>query len=265
MERLPGMIPAIHQAFVDSALPILAADPRVLGVAAAGSWISGTMDDHSDVDLVVVVEASSVEAVSAERRAILDRLGTVLAAFTGEHVGEPRVMIALYDSPLLHVDVKFVGLPELAHRVEDPVVLWEREGTLSRALAATQPRWPQPDWQWIEDRFWVWVHYGAVKLARGELYEALDFLGFLRGVVLAPLGSMAQGRPARGVRLIERDLPELATALRDTIAGYDAREIRSALSSAVALYLRLREESAPPALERRAAAERAATAYLASV
>lgn len=260
-----AMVPAMHQAFVDRALPLFAADPRLLGVAAAGSWITGTMDVHSDVDLVVVVEPSAMEAVSAERRTILDGLGSVLAAFTGEHVGEPRVMIALYGAPLLHVDVKFIALDDLATRVEDPVVLWERDGAVSRALAATRPRWPQPDWQWIEDRFWVWVHYGAVKLARGELYEALDFLGFLRGVVLAPLGSLAHGRPARGVRLIERDLPELAVALRATVAGYDVREIRVALESAVALYLRLREESAPSSLERRAGAERAATAYLASV
>lgn len=258
------MIPAMHQAFVDHALPVLAADPRFVGVAAAGSWISGTMDTHSDVDLVVIVEPSSVDAVSAERRVILDKLGPVLAAFTGEHVGEPRVMIALYGPPLLHVDVKFIGLGDLATRVEDPVILWEREGAVSRALAQSRPRWPQPDWQWIEDRFWVWVHYGAAKLARGELYEALDFLGFLRGMVLAPLGTLARGRSARGVRLLERDLPELATALRATVAGYDAQELHAALVAAIALYLRLREEAAPPGLAKRSAAEQAATAYLAA-
>ncbi|MER7057532.1 MULTISPECIES: hypothetical protein [unclassified Streptomyces] len=33
-----------------------------------------------------------------------------------------------------------------------------------------------PDLQWIEDRFWIWVHYGATKLGRGELFEVNGFL-----------------------------------------------------------------------------------------
>jgi hypothetical protein len=258
------MVPAAHQAFVEQAIALFMADPRFVGLAAAGSWISATMDEHSDVDLVAIAAPSALRDVMSERPAILERLGPLLVSFTGEHVGEPRVMIALYGPPLLHVDVKFIGLDDLATRVEDPVVLWDRDGVVSHALAASKPHWPLPDWQWIEDRFWVWVHYGATKIARGELYEALDFLSFLRSTVLAPLGAVAQGRRPRGVRFLERDLPELATALRATLAAYDEEAIRAALRAAVTLYRELREQSAPPALERRTAAELAAVAFLES-
>jgi hypothetical protein len=51
----------------------------------------------------------------------------LLAAFSGEHVGEPRLLIALYGPPLLHVDIKVVALRDLADRVEDAHVLWDRE------------------------------------------------------------------------------------------------------------------------------------------
>ena len=36
------------------------------------------------------------------------------ATFTGEHVGESRVLICLYGPPLLHVDLKFVSLSDAA-------------------------------------------------------------------------------------------------------------------------------------------------------
>ena len=85
--------------------------------------------------------------------------GDLISGFTGEHVGEPRVLICLYDKPLLHVDIKFLTLPEFYDRVENPVVLFERNNQLSDIINSTNAVWPQPDFQWIEDRFWTWVHY----------------------------------------------------------------------------------------------------------
>ena len=76
-------------------------------------------------------------AAAAARRAGASppRLGPLLACFTGEHVGEPRLLIALYGPPLLHVDLKFVAERDLDVRVEDGRVLWQRDGALDRALA----------------------------------------------------------------------------------------------------------------------------------
>ena len=49
---------------------------------------------------------------------------------------------------------------------------------------------PTPDLQWMEDRFWVWVHYGALKIGRGELFETIDFISFLRQNVIGSLALM---------------------------------------------------------------------------
>src|SRR5712692_6602221 len=62
--------------------------------------------------------------------------------------------------------------PNVTTRVEDPVVLWERDGRLTSALQRGMPAYPQPDLQWIEDRIWVWVHYAATKIAC-ELRETI--------------------------------------------------------------------------------------------
>jgi hypothetical protein len=128
-----------------------------------------------------------------DRHAIAASLGHLLAAFTGEHVGEPRVLICLYDNPLLHVDLKFVSLEDVCLRVEDPVVFWQRAGRVGHALIGEQAKFPAPDRRWIEDRFWVWVHYASARIGRGELFEAIDFLSFLRlNVLSAPSGLNAR-------------------------------------------------------------------------
>jgi predicted nucleotidyltransferase len=258
-------VPEPHASFLRTAVARLAEDRRLVGLAAGGSYLSGRMDEFSDLDLVVAVEPEAQAAVLEDRRTIAGRLGEVLAAFTGEHVGEPRLLICLYGPPLLHVDLKFVSLADVGERVEDPAVLWEREGRLSAALRSGRARYPEPDLQWIEDRFWVWVHYGAAKIGRGELFEALDFLGSLRMQVLGPLSLRLRGARPCGVRRLESAVPDLASAMEATLATHDARSCANALRAAAESYRWLRDAEDRGSLARRDAAERAAMAYLGEI
>src|SRR5713226_9429899 len=98
-------IPDVHRETAARVIAELSKDPRIAGVAAAGSWLTA-MDEYSDLDLVIGVYPEHERAVSIERTAIAARCGDLLAAFTGEHVGEPRLLICLYGPPLLHVDLK---------------------------------------------------------------------------------------------------------------------------------------------------------------
>jgi hypothetical protein len=258
-------VPRLHAEFLARAAESLRQDPRVLGVAVAGSWLARQMDQHSDLDLVVCVADAAYEQVLLERPALAAALGPLLAGFTGEHVGEPRLLICLYGPPLLHVDLKFVRSADLGTRVEDPEVIWERDGAFARGLGLGAARWPQPDLQWIEDRFWVWVHYAAGKLGRGELFETLEFLSFLRQSVLGPLALVSAGHLGRGVRKIEQLAPQHLPALLATLATHEARSCAAATQAAVGMYRTLREALAGPALQRRAGAELHAVAHLAQV
>ena len=239
--------------------------PELLGVAAGGSFISGAMDEFSDLDLVVVGDPAKWVEAPDRRRALAASLGPLLAAFTGEHVGEPRLLICLYGPPLVHVDLKFVMPDALARRVEDPIVLWDRDGRLRAALRGGVTRYPAPDAQWIEDRFWIWVHYVASKIGRGELYDTLDSLGFLRGRVLGPLILEEAGAQPNAVRRIEREAPARARELEATLAGLDASECLRSLHATIALYRSLRERRALPELRRSLAAESEAEAFLAAI
>jgi len=145
------------------------------------------------------------------------------------------------------------------------VLVWARNGQTRAALDAGSAAWPDPDPQWIEDRFWTWVHYAAAKIGRGELFEALDFTAFLREKVLGPLALREAGTPANGVRRIERDAPARARQMRETVARYDARDLVSAVRAAVALYRELRDREGDSKLRRSRAAEAAAIEYLDAV
>jgi predicted nucleotidyltransferase len=265
----PMTIPHTHSSFLERALLRLRADPRIVGVAAAGSFANGRMDEFSDLDLVIAVEPEAVAAVMVERHDIAAELGPLVAAFTGEHVGEPRVLICLYDGKAdgapLHVDLKFVSLSDAAVRVDEPAVLWEREGRLSQVLKAGEARYPAPDLRWIEDRFWVWIHYAALKVGRGELFEAVDFLAFLRGQVLGPLVLVEAGAQPAGVRRVETVAPSRAALLQATVAAYDRVSCVRCLYAAVDLYRSLRRSVGAGRVVANEAAENTAMAYLADV
>jgi len=255
--RHPSSTPPLHREFLDRAVPLLAADRKVAGVAASGSYAQNAMDEFSDVDLVLACEAADFPALMQERTALARQLGPLVAAFTGEHVGEPRLLICLYGPPALHVDIKVVALDDLASRVDEPVVLWERDGRMTAAYASGAGAYPAPDPQWIEDRFWVWVHYGALKIARGELQEALDFLSYLRVTVLGPLGLQRAGLPPNGVRRVESD-PSLALALASTVGPLERHALIECLENAIRAYRALR----PAGVEAGREAERVALDFL---
>ncbi len=232
----------IQQEFAEKAKTILEPDDNVIGLAVAGSWLTNEIDEFSDLDLILVTKQN----ISSDKNRMLDyakRLGNFLSGFTGEHVGEPRVLICLYDNPLLHVDIKFVTLDEFYSRIETPMLLIDKNRQLEKAISNSQAKFPYPDYQWIEDRFWIWIHYALLKIGRGEYLETYDFMGFLRMVVFGPLLHIKNGNLPRGVRKVETDLAgdDLAS-LKLTIPTYNRQSLIDSLRNAVSLYRQLRIE-----------------------
>lgn len=250
-ERVPEHLRALAEQVVAAA----EADERLLAVIAGGSVATGTSDEYSDLDLVLVCTPEAHAECLAEAPEFAGRVGPLLASFTGEHVGEPRLLITLFGPPVVHVDLKFVTPADLRKRVEDGVVLWQRGDVVDRAYAESEAHWPQADPQWIEDRFWVWVHYVAVKIGRGELFEAVEGLGMLRSAAIAPLAVLGRtGRPA-GVRRLETLVPELVPDLRATVAAADREDCLRALKVSIDLYRTVRERSGVQVVRRTAAEE----------
>ena len=230
----------VQAAFANHAKDILEPDKNVIGLAVAGSWLTNEMDEFSDLDLILI----TTNKITDDKNLMLDyakRLGDFLSGFTGEHVGEPRVLICLYDNPLLHVDIKFVTLDEFHFRIETPVILLDKGGQLQSVINNTTSKFPYPDYQWIEDRFWTWIHYVLLKIGRGEHFEAYDSFGFLRGLVFGPLLHVKNGSLHRGVRKVESALNEEdLNSLKGTISRYERQGLLNSLRNSVSLYRQLR-------------------------
>jgi hypothetical protein len=255
----------IQQTFIEKATRIAREESSIIGLAAGGSWITGEIDEFSDVDLVLFTR----DRLGGDKKRMIEVanfFGVLLNAFTGEHVGEPRLLICLYDDPLLHVDIKFLVTEEFKSRVEDPVVLFDRHGELQRILDTTAASFPYPDYQWIEDRFWTWIHYAALKIGRGEYMETLDFFSYLRSNVLGPLLLIKNGKLPRGSRKVEFDLAteDLAFLLK-TIPVYDKPSMLSSLRSVVALYQFLRKNMFDDKIEQRKLTEQRVMTYIESM
>lgn len=244
---MDAALPPPHADFLARIRAAVAADPCFVALLAGGSFIGGRIDRHSDLDLLLIVEAQAYDAVMAARTAFAASLGRLLASFAGEHVGEPRLLICLYGPELLHVDLKFATADDLDARVERPVVLYARDPAAIRArLDAARIAWPDASPDWFEQRAWIWLHYAATKLGRGELFEAIAMLGYFREQVLGPMLQRRAGRDQRGVRRIESLGGSVVARLAATLAGPDADAVRAALSAAIDLYVDLREDAPPP-------------------
>ena len=244
---MTASLPRPHSALLDRIVAALQRDDRLEAVLAGGSLVNGGFDEHSDLDLVVLVRPEVYVATMSERRTIAESSGGLLAAFTGEHVGEPRLLICLYGPPLAHVDLKFVKREDLKSLVERPRLLWAREPPeVEERLELANITWPERSPQWFEDRAWVWLHYCATKLLRGELYEAVGTLAFFREQILGPMLHRKAGRPQRGVRRIEQDA-YASVALRETVASLDSSAALRALERSIDLYFELRQADPPRA------------------
>jgi predicted nucleotidyltransferase len=133
-------LPSLHATFLATLTEKLKLDDRFEALLAGGSMVHGGFDEHSDIDLVPVVRWEDYAQVLAERREIAGGLGNLLSAFTGEHVGEPRLLICLYGPELLHVDLKWICCKLFDYRRcgKEPSTIFGGFGC-SRAVSSTSP------------------------------------------------------------------------------------------------------------------------------
>lgn len=241
-------LPTLHAGMLQRIVTALPGDDRVEALLGGGSMVHGGFDEQSDLDLIVVVRADAHATLLADGRAFAAQFGDMLAAFTGQHVGEPRLLICLYGPPLLHVDLKFLTPSDLDELYERPLVLWARDGEATgRRIADAKVPPPQTrDAQWYEERVWLWLHYGVTKLLRGELVEAVSTLDFIRLMVLGPMLQRNAGVRQRNVRRIE-EIPLARERLAPTMPAYDPTATAKAYRYTCVLYVELRQAEPPPA------------------
>lgn len=242
------MLPSSHYSFINHLISIIRHDFRVDALLGGGSLVHGGFDEYSDLDFILVIKDEYYDEIQSDKQKFASNIGSLLNAFTGHHVGEPRLLICLYGPPLLHVDLKFITLNMLEHRVENPAILFAREeNTINAKLALSQPHWPEKSSNWFEERAWIWLHYATVKLARGELYEAIGMISFFREQILGPMLYRRTGMPQREVRRIEQLGLDPEKILASTLASHNRNSVKSSIKNALTGYVALRTDFPPDA------------------
>jgi hypothetical protein len=264
-DQWPRTLPRTHKELLQGIIEKLSAHSDLLGLAIGGSFVSDQMDQFSDLDLKVIADPGEWETVREARKRIAASVGPLVSAFTAEHVGVPQMLICMYGDMLIHVDLHFMVPEQLASIPEDPVVLWDRDGTLHHILSSSKPCPATVDWQWIEDRFWTWIHYTATRAARGELFETIRFLSFLLWTVLGPIAVEASGGRPHGLRRFEQIAGSYVEQMRSLVTSYDKDMAVHALFEFANIYRSFRKDHAPQSLMTNPKAEAAVVRYLEDV
>jgi len=153
-------------------------DTRCFGLHLKGSGGTGTDDEYSDVDLELVVEDASYEALSAELRDVCERVCGRIAlwfpegrradgcnyAFLFEHDGEQF----LYDFALATRSA-VVGDTRRPGKI-----LFDRDRLLESLRATRDPAKYAPDrLRYAIDHYWIYAYLSGKYARRGDLYKLL--------------------------------------------------------------------------------------------
>ena len=83
---------------------------------------------------------------------------------------------------------------------------------------------------------WTWSWYIETKVLRGELYEALDGLQYVRDNVLFKLLAMRRGERPTGARRVEARIGEWSDRFADTLPVLNRESMMEALRATMTLY-----------------------------
>ena len=67
IQAFPSSMPEPHRQFLRTSVERLRVDSRLVGVASGGSYLTNSMDEFSDLDLIIAVEPEQYAEVMKDR------------------------------------------------------------------------------------------------------------------------------------------------------------------------------------------------------
>lgn len=174
----PDALPLQLNGAIDCFREAVANDRRVRAAFIGGSLASGTWDEHSDLDLYVIVDDGDYEAVFADRRSFLEAMGPVVLAEDFDGFGFDMVVFMLADG--VEGELAFGRRSGFAHIHGGPYrVFMDRDGLLegmtfppSRPSPSQRRRSVDRTLAW----FWRQLSLFATAAARGRAWTAYGYL-----------------------------------------------------------------------------------------
>lgn len=243
--HLMEMPPHDYGPFLDRFVRACEADGRVLAALLLGSRAAETSDEHSDLDLVVVVEDEAYDGFVADRDSFIATLGRPLLLEDFDVAGIVFVIYA--DGADVELTISRAG--DLAMTGPSRVLL-DKHGVVDLDIAPGSTLHSAEDdaeaarrqIQW----FWHDLSHFMTALGRGQLTWAYGQLDDLRRYCLNLARLAAEpGADPEGYWKAEELVPEdVLSDLRSTMVGPQVDELWRAAWDVVALYRRLAREVA---------------------
>jgi lincosamide nucleotidyltransferase len=216
------------------------ADARLVAALTYGSFAQGEGDAHSDIEFWLFFRPE--DAQTADRRAWLDRLGTirhvVVNEFGSHVVFFPNLIRGEFHFATAD-DISSIATWPARSAPTDQMVIVDRTGALRQTLEALppQPHLPSSGAETEElcGRFANWLILAHHVSRRGELLRAIDALSHAQRYLLW-MARLAQGSTGHWLtpsRRAEIDLGEdVIRAIHATAPRADIRSIDNAIAAA---------------------------------
>lgn len=237
-----------HRRLLERAVSHFQTDRRVIGLAVGGSIAHGGVDFYSDVDLQIVVRDADFDAAFADRDAAAQAVGQPLFRFIADHIpGGDQLYIVLYQE-LVKLDFSYKRTSEMKPnwRLANRPILKDSKGFMADVQHQSQGlRSPTPAPETIlvlHQKFWPWCWYVFGKIMRGELWEALDGVHWIRSMALLPMLDWVADRPHEGYRRLESKIDQqLSAQLTNTLVPQlKVEALYAALQAEIVLFCVLR-------------------------
>ena len=169
-----------HQAILDKFVKACQLDDRIAAALLVGSYVKGKADEHSDLDLYMIMRDEAYEDFAATRESFVRQLGEPLFM---EDFGLPDIVFLIFPDGS-EVEVSYVRESEISYVVNAPFkVLLDKKDIMVSAI----PREREVDQdrqkeklRRLIDWFWHELSHFITAMGRGQLWWAQGQLEALR-------------------------------------------------------------------------------------
>lgn len=224
-------------AVYEESLELFRADARVLAAFASGSMGTEREDEHSDVDLDLLIAPGEFDAFAGDLPALFARLGVEPVVWWPErgNCDTLRNYCILFErqGELLHYDITIhSALEGVRPHVRPCQTIFDKAGLVEVVGDADRPGYSPERLRWVIEMYWIYVYIHAKYVMRGDLFRLLAVQQELLHCHLHVLRALRPKIPEDWWPLLAArvaDAPEVRCALLSYLGHADIAGVRAAL------------------------------------
>ena len=221
---------------LEKLLQALKSDGRITGVLVVGSGAVGFKDDHSDIDLsVVIATEKDVEPVFRDWDDKIQALFPVVTRFE-THYGPYSFLYGFLLDNFLELDIGFLYLNNLVARRPQWQIAFDRSGKIQSIMEASQTNKSAAEeserHQHYLESIWHYIMHSAICLRREQNWRAMFYLGMVRQQTIE-LAGLRLGLETKNYRHVDQFPADFLLSLQRSLpSDFSSIKIMKALKTA---------------------------------